>query len=292
MSPLPKISVVTPSFNSISTIRETIESVRQQDYPNIEHIVMDGGSKDGTIELLKEYPHLKWTSEKDEGHYHAMNKGIQAATGEIVAILNSDDCYRPGALRVVGQAFADHSDWDALFGDTVFVDAENNEIYRREEAIYDYDVLRWAGPCYVIHPALFVRKATHDRLGLFRYKDYLNVCDGEFILRLGKAACCVGHINYLVVNYRYHQAGQSADMRVARNNAREWRLIREEYGARFDLPGRCVSFYYRAKRQWQKLLHRGKIDLVPGTWKLRKIMVEQTNFKSNIDMTKWNSPQA
>jgi glycosyltransferase involved in cell wall biosynthesis len=291
MSPLPKISVITPSFNSLSTIRETIESVRGQGYPNLEHIVMDGGSKDGTVELLQKYSHLRWRSEKDDGHYHAMNKGIEAATGDIVAILNSDDCYRPGALKVVGEAFAEHPGWDALFGDVVFVDSNGNEIYRREEAKYDYDVLRWAGPCYVIHPALFVRKATHHRLGLFRCKDFLNVCDGEFILRLGKAGCRVGHVNYLVVNYRYHQAGQSADMRVAKNTAREWRRIREEHGARFDFAGRCVSAYYRGKRQWQKLIHRGKIDLVPGTWKLRKVMVAQTDFTSNIDMAKLNSTQ-
>src|ERR1017187_2034002 len=90
---LPRISVVTPSFNSIHTIRDTIESVRSQDYPNWEHIVMDGGSKDGTVELLKEYPHLIWVSEKDEGHYHAMNKGIFRATGEVVNTLHADDCF-------------------------------------------------------------------------------------------------------------------------------------------------------------------------------------------------------
>ena len=99
MLALPKISVITPSFNSIHTIRETIESVRQQDYPAVEHVVIDGGSTDGTVELLREYPHLRWVSEKDDRHYHAMNKGIAAATGEIVEILNSDDCLRP-ATRI------------------------------------------------------------------------------------------------------------------------------------------------------------------------------------------------
>ena len=128
MPALPKISVVTPCFNGISTIRETIESVRRQDYPEWEHIVFDGGSTDGTVKLLQEYPHLLWTSEKDEGHYHAMNKGIERATGEVVAVLNADDCYRPGALRAVGEAFAAHPDWDGLFGDVVFVDGTGREI--------------------------------------------------------------------------------------------------------------------------------------------------------------------
>src|SRR5881398_410088 len=98
---VPKISVVTPSLNSIHTIQETIESVLNQNYPNLEHIVIDGGSTDGTVEILKKYPHLIWISEKDEGHYHAMNKGVERATGEVVAILNADDRYRAGALRKV-----------------------------------------------------------------------------------------------------------------------------------------------------------------------------------------------
>ena len=84
--PCPKplrISVITPCFNSAITIRETIQSVLQQNYPEVEHIVMDGGSTDGTLEIVKEYPHLLWTSGKDEGHYDAMNKGIVAGHGGI-----------------------------------------------------------------------------------------------------------------------------------------------------------------------------------------------------------------
>ena len=100
--PVPvKISVVTPSFNSVHTIRETLESVARQDYPHVEHLVIDGGSTDGTLEIVKEFPNIRWVSEKDEGHYHAMNKGIEMTTGEAVAILNADDCYTEGTLRKV-----------------------------------------------------------------------------------------------------------------------------------------------------------------------------------------------
>src|ERR1700691_5804514 len=122
---LPCISVITPSFNSAKTIRETIESVLEQKYPHTEHIVADGGSTDGTLEILHEYPHLTWFSEKDEGHYHAMNKGIQRSQGTVAAILNADDCYRPGALRKVGEAFQAHSDWDGLFTDVVYIDGRS-----------------------------------------------------------------------------------------------------------------------------------------------------------------------
>ena len=292
MSALPKISVITPSFNSIHTIRETIESVRRQDYPHVEHIVMDGGSKDGTVDLLKEYPHLRWVSEKDEGHYHAMNKGIQRCTGDVVQILNSDDCLRTGALSVVGSAFAKHPEWHGLFGDVVFVDGEGREIYRREEAVWDYDVLRFSGVGYVIHPALFVRKSVHDAIGLYRHDKFLNCCDGDFYLRIGKAGFCIGHVSSLLIEYRYHQFGQSADMRVTQNTEREWEAIRCEHGAPANWRGNALRFVYRGKRQWQKLIHRGKIDLVPGTWKLRRIMKSKTSFTSNIDMARWDAKKS
>lgn len=286
MAVLPKISVVTPSFNSLSTIRDTIESVRTQDYPHWEHIVMDGGSTDGTLNVLKEYPHLIWASEKDEGHYHAMNKGIERATGEVVNILNSDDCYRAGALRKVAEAFESNPQWDGLFGDIVYVDGPGREIYRREEAVFDYDVLRFGGVCYVIHQTLFVKKTIHDRLGLYRHKDFLNCCDFDFILSLGRARCRIGHVPQLLVNYRYHEHGQSADRRVTNNMAREGLIIMKAHGYPDGLLGKAFQIYYRGKRQFQKLRHRGTCDLISGRWILKKHMREKTNFSSNIDLDK------
>src|ERR1043165_4063379 len=142
-APLPKITVVTPCFNSAVTIRETLASIRDQDYQNVEHLVYDGGSKDGTLDILREFPHLKWVSEKDEGHYHAMHKGLLAASGEVVSVLNADDIYTPGALRAVAEAFAAHQDWDGLFGDLLFVDAKGEKICAHTDACFDYDVLRY-----------------------------------------------------------------------------------------------------------------------------------------------------
>lgn len=283
MSQWPKISVITPCFNGIHTIRETIESVRSQDYPNLEHLVMDGGSTDGTIEVLKEYPCLSWVSQKDEGHYHAMNLGLQRATGEVMNILNADDCYRPGALRAVGEAFANHPDWDALFGDVVFVDGRGEEIYRREEACYDFNVLRYSVP-YVIHPAFFVRKSVHDRLGYFRHKELFNVCDAEFILRVGRAGCRVGHVPRLLINYRFHEFGQSADVRVYKNSRQEYEKVSQEYGKPPGWRGKLFRTVYRGKRQLQKLLYRGRCDLVSGLWKLRRHMRTKTTFSSNSNL--------
>src|SRR5690606_33014626 len=100
LSSYPLVSVVTPSYNKGKFIKETIESVLSQDYPNIEYIVMDGGSTDETVDILKSYgDRIAWISEKDDGQADAVNKGIARARGEIIGWLNSDDTYLPGAVR-------------------------------------------------------------------------------------------------------------------------------------------------------------------------------------------------
>ena len=284
-----KISVVTPTFNGTATLRETIESVLAQDYSNWEHIIIDGGSTDGTIELLQSYPHLQWISEKDQGHYHAMNKGIERATGDIIAVLNADDCYRGKTLSKVAAAFETNPTWDALFGDVIYVDGEGREIFRREEVGYDYNVLRFGDVCYIVHPTLFVKKSVYERLGAYRYDKFLNCCDVDFILRLGREGCRVGHVPHLLVKYRLHEHGQSADRRVALNTKNEYLTIRREHGFPGGAKGRFLQMFARVKRQIQKLFYRRKLDFIPGKWLLKKHMRDQTTFSSNIGVDKLGS---
>jgi glycosyltransferase involved in cell wall biosynthesis len=280
-----RLSIVTPSFNSGHTLRETLESVARQDYPHVEHIVVDGGSTDGSLEILKTSPRLRWICEKDEGHYHAMNKGILMATGEAVGILNADDCYCEGILAKVAAAFEANPKWEALFGDFIFVDGAGREIYRREEACWDPQIVRF-GFGLALHQALFVRKATYERLGLLRHKDFKNVCDLEFLTRMAQAKCRVGHIPEYVVRYRYHEFGQSADKRIVANMVRETALIRREYGVPGGFVGWLLGKYARVKRQGQKLVFLGKCDVIPGRWRLRKHMRDRTEFSSNIQLNK------
>jgi glycosyltransferase involved in cell wall biosynthesis len=280
-----KISIVTPCFNSSGTLRETIESVRSQDYPHWEHIVVDGGSQDETLGILQDYPHLSWTSGKDEGHYHAMNLGIERATGDLVVILNADDCFRPGTLREVASAFQQHPDWDAAFGDVMFVDAGGRKIFQRQEACYDYKVLLY-GLDYICHHTLFVRREVYRRLGGYRHKDYLNSADYEFKLRLGRAGCRVGHVRQMLVNYRYHSQGQSADKRIIRNMMAETARVRGEYGHPGGWRTPLLAVLYKAKRQVQKLLIRGRCDLIPGTWRLKAHVREHAEFSSNVGLDK------
>jgi glycosyltransferase involved in cell wall biosynthesis len=281
----PKFSIVTPCFNSASTIRETIESVARQDFTDYEHIVMDGASKDDTLAILKSFPHLQVVSEKDSGHYDAMNKGIARCTGDYIVILNADDCFRPGALAAVAAALDKHPDWDGLFGDVIFVDGQSREIYRREEAKYDFGVLLYALD-YICHHTLFVRREVYARIGGYRNLDFKNSADFEFKLRLGHKGCRIGHLPEYLVNYRYHSAGQSADRRITANMAVEAARVRAEYGNPGGWRGKVLRGVFKAKRQLQKLFIRGKIDLVPGTVKLKSHMMDKAEFSSNAGLDK------
>jgi glycosyltransferase involved in cell wall biosynthesis len=233
----------------------------------MEHIVIDGGSKDETINILKQYPQLQWISEKDEGHFHAMNKGIARAVGDWIVILNADDCFRPGALARVAREIGAHPEWDAVFGDVVYVDAGGDEIYRRAEVRYNYDVLR-SGINYVNHQTLFVRRPVYDRIGVYRYKDFPKASCYEFTLRLGKEKCRVGHVRACLVNFRIHD-NISSTVTGLQEMSNEGRIIRKEYG----VPERwqkLFSLYGRFLRQLQKLLYLGKCDIISGTRLVRK----------------------
>ena len=163
---------------------------------------------------------------------------------------------------------------------------EKREIYRREEAVFDYDVLRYGGVCYVVHPTLFVKKSIYTRLGAFRYTELKNCADYDFILRLGREKCRIGHLPELLVDYRWHALGQSADVRIQKNMLRESTLIRREHGAPDGLRGQIFRAIARGRRQLQKLRHRGRCDFLPGSWTLRKHMHEKTTFSSNIGLDK------
>jgi glycosyltransferase involved in cell wall biosynthesis len=123
-SPLPKVSIITPSYNQGRFLEASILSVLQQDYPNLEYIVVDGGSKDESVEIIKKYQDrfAWWVSEKDKGHADALNKGFSHATGEILAWLNSDDIYFPGAVSEAIGALMDHPKVGMVYGDADLID--------------------------------------------------------------------------------------------------------------------------------------------------------------------------
>lgn len=166
-----KVSVITVCYNSEKTIASTLDSIASQTHDNIEHVIVDGGSTDGTISIVKQK--LRdgdvFVSEPDEGLYDAMNKGVDLATGDIVGVLNSDDFYESDdAVATVVEMFRRTPEADLVFGDVVFVSPDNlNKVIRLYRAAHFRPwKLRfgWMPP----HPATFVRKTAYDRVGKYR----------------------------------------------------------------------------------------------------------------------------
>jgi glycosyltransferase involved in cell wall biosynthesis len=180
-----KISIITISFNSAATIRTTIESVLSQTYSDIEYIVIDGKSKDKTVEILQSYDdRIKWISEPDKGIYDAMSKGVALATGEVVGIINSDDYYPDNeTLSRVAQAFAKSSDIGAVYGDLQYVDfSDGNKTIRNwKSGEYNRDkfLKGWMPP----HPTFFLKKTIYEKHGLYD-ATFKSAGDYELMLRM------------------------------------------------------------------------------------------------------------
>jgi len=160
---LPSITVVTACLNSAATIEEAIESVRSQGYPRLEHVVVDGGSTDGTLEILERTEGLRYISEPDDGRVDAVNKGVAMATGDVIAWLNADDRYHPGALQAVGEAFAANPDAMWLTGYCDIVDGDGEEIRHAVTSYKSWLLRHWSYRLYltqnfVSDPATFVRR--------------------------------------------------------------------------------------------------------------------------------------
>ena len=181
------ITIITATYNSEPTIKDTIESVLNQDYKDIEYIIIDGGSKDKTINIIKEFEpkfqgRLKWISEKDKGIYDAMNKGIRMATGDIIGILNSDDFFTSDdVILTVNETFERYNP-DAIYGDIHFVNDDNldktvryysSKIFRRELMRFGF---------MPAHPSFYIKRECFDKFGLYNIS-YKIAADFEFLLR-------------------------------------------------------------------------------------------------------------
>jgi glycosyltransferase involved in cell wall biosynthesis len=178
---MPKITVITACLNASRTLEQTLASVLSQNYPGLEYIVVDGGSADGTLDIIKKYEDRlsRVISEPDNGIYDAFNKGLRMASGEIIGILNADDFYAPWALETVARAYKDNPECDVLFGKVAVVDEAKRswKVYPLGSAANLPDSMS------ISHPAIFVPKRTYDRWGLFD-DSYKITGDWDYMLRI------------------------------------------------------------------------------------------------------------
>ena len=180
-----KISIITVSYNSEKTIKTTLNSVQDQTYKKIEHIIIDGNSADKTVSIAKQYPHInKIISEHDDGIYDAMNKGINIATGDIICFLNSDDFYvRDDVLSRLVDVFEDNPSLEACYADLIYVDqmdtSKKKRYWKSNKFIPGLFAKGWCPP----HPTFFALRSVYARFGIFNL-DYRLASDNEMMMRL------------------------------------------------------------------------------------------------------------
>ncbi len=203
----PLISIVTPSYNQAQYLEQTMRSVLEQDYPRIEYLVVDGASTDGSVDIIRKYADRLawWVSEKDAGQGEAINKGLARATGEIVAWLNSDDYYLPGALAAAVQVFAQNPDVVLIYGDMLAVDEQGrrtNTLTYKQLTLQDLLCFQIIG-----QPAVFFRRAVLEKSGgldtSFHY-----LLDHQLWIRMAQHGRIL-HVPQTWAAARYHAAAKN-----------------------------------------------------------------------------------
>jgi glycosyltransferase involved in cell wall biosynthesis len=204
----PKITVVTPSYNQGKFLERTIRSVLAQNYPNLEYMVIDGGSTDNSVDIIRKYADklTYWVSEKDNGQANALNKGFKKATGEIVAWLNSDDEYCQGALEAAAQTFADNPSADIIFGDNFDIDENGNILRDNRHTRFSFTALVVLGSIFV-QPASFWRRTLFEKHGYLDESKYFCM-DYDFFCRIG-GCIKAKHIRKHLAKFRWHCSSKS-----------------------------------------------------------------------------------
>jgi len=209
MTELPRVSIVTPSYNQARFLEQTIQSVLEQDYPNLEYFVMDGGSTDGSLEIIQRYaPRLAgWVCEKDRGQTDALNKGFARATGQILAWLNSDDTYEPGAVSAAVAALTSRPDAAAIYGEANFIDENGRVIGRFPAAQTDLPRLR-RGYVHVPQQATFFRGDLWRAIGPLDPSFYFAM-DYDLWVRLAGRGPLVYLPGQVWANFRLHSGAKT-----------------------------------------------------------------------------------
>lgn len=274
-----RISVVTATLDRAQYLREAIESVLAQSYPDIDHVVVDGGSKDGTLDILKEYPSIHWISEPDGGMYEAVNKGIRMASGEVVGLLNSDDAYEPLVFSEVNQMFLLDDELAAVIGGA--------SIYR--ESLHSSKVMRvnqwieWADEQEkwerltgrgLVTNAWFFRRSLFDKVGFFD-ESYRVTADREFLIRITLSNLKVAPLRRQVYRYRNHESSLTMSPIDSRNFERakvRIRTLREgaQIAEKFLLLDRVPEHVRPFLRRWhtKRTYALAATALFHGQWRI------------------------
>lgn len=229
-----KFSVITPSFNQGRFIEDNIKSVLAQDYPNFEHIIIDGSSTDNTINILKKYLHLKWVSEADRGQAHALNKCLKKVTGDIICWLNSDDLLCSNCFYIVNEFFKRNKNTDMVYGNCIIVDDKRYRKYMVKPGNFSLEKLLYRIYCYIPQSSTFFKVKLIDEIGYFDEKlEY--TMDYDYWIRIGLRKN-VKYINEELSMFRLHK--ESKTVSKASCLFKETLAVSRKYG------GNKFSKYY------------------------------------------------
>lgn len=239
--PAPRVSIITPSYNQGGFIKATIASVLGQDYPSLEYWVVDGGSTDNTLAVLQSIqdPRLHWVSEPDNGQSSAINKGLRGAEGDILAYLNSDDIYLPGAVRFAVDYFDAHPDADLIYGDCMTIDGHGQPtlpaLPGQPYNAYHLFTTRLDIP----QPTVFWRRRVTERIGLFDESLHYTM-DVDYWLRTAAAGFKLVYVPGERAAFRLH--GESKTGTVKLGFWRDWQTLLEKIYRQNDLPPHILGY--------------------------------------------------
>jgi len=209
---LPSLCAVTPSYNQGRFIGRTIDSVLSQGVAGIDYVVMDGGSTDQTVSVLQGYGgRLRYRSEPDKGQPDAVNKGIAATTGEVIAWINSDDVYYPGAFQAVLEVFAGRPEVDVVYGEADHIDVDDAVIEPYPAASFSLEALKER--CIVCQPAAFIRRRAVERFGALDLR-WQYTLDYEFWLRLAKGGAVFAFLPRKLAGSRFYPETKTSGARL------------------------------------------------------------------------------
>ncbi len=261
------VSIVTPSYNSLPYIKETIESVRMQDYSSIEHIIIDGSSTDGTREYIQSQPNLTWISEPDKGQSDALNKGFRLARGDIIGWLNADDIYWQSVVSMAVNFLETNPDVDLVYGDIQIIDAQSAVVgVSRSES---FDLERLFVKNYINQPTIFMRRRILDALGGVNTQLHY-VMDWEFWLRAGFAGFKMHYLeNQIMAQFRLAPGTKSFDKTPHFHE--EWLKVLAEIFQSALAVGVTVNVKQHAIRRVQSRYHTTQMVKAINSKKRKKM---------------------
>ncbi|SFC04316.1 Glycosyltransferase involved in cell wall bisynthesis [Flexibacter flexilis DSM 6793] len=286
---LPKVSIITPSYNQGQYLEETIRSILLQNYPNLEFIIIDGGSKDESVEVIRKYEKwiTHWVSERDKGTYEAMNKGLAQMTGQYWCIVNSDDILMPNAIAQAVDYFRQNPDCQWLTATTHSIDEFSRVKYTFFPEMPQTKVagLSFLDRCWIRHPATFLSRKTFDTIGFFAPIDIL---DYDYWIKLELHGLLPAIIQEPLAGLRYHSSCKSIDFEKAllQNIALQKSILNQFFGNNAPAQKQILDKIHQIQVEYYQVIIKRNI-FQGNISEARKYWIELFKYQPTLVFKRW-----